>query len=316
MNPRRVRGSIVTLLWLGMAVEWPPSQGLVNKPPQPGDLPEQDFEKLRKAADGGEAEAQFLVGKAYWYGTGVEADRGTAVEYYRKAAEKNHANALAGLGAAYGLGQGVEKRDETLAADYFRRAAELGSAVGQMNLGMMLIAGKTLPKDAKEGVEWIRKAADQGLLKAELYLGEMYLAGESAVSRDYAEARKWVRKAADQEDARALNLYGVILRDGLGGERDPAGAVPYFRRAADQGFVKGFLNLGSAYFFGNGVEMDKITGMSWWFAGEELGDGACRETAAKLVGGTKPEEVAKARQLGKEMAREKLPAVLKAGLQR
>jgi len=32
--------------------------------------------------------------------------------------------------------------------------------------------------------------------------------------------------------------------------------------------------------------------------------------------GTKPEEVAKARQLGKEMARDKLPAVLKAGLQR
>jgi TPR repeat protein len=277
---------------------------------------ESDPEKLRAAADSGDREAQFLLGKAYWHGKGVPMDQKKAVEYYRQAAAMNHADALAGLGAAYGLGQGIEKRDEAAAAEYFRKAAELGSAIGQMNLGKMLITGKTLEKNTGEGVQWITKAAGQGLLQAQIYLGELYTVGESGIPRDYSRAIVWVRKAADQDDGRALNLYGVMLRDGLGVESDPAGAVRYFRRAGDKGYLKGFLNLGSAYFFGNGIEMDKISGMSWWFAGEELCDGACRETAARLVGGVKSEEVAKARELGKEMARQKLPRVVQAGLGR
>jgi TPR repeat protein len=318
MRPNHCKIAALVSLSVALAFQAPPSifaQSAKSNASEANPAKLADPEKLRSAADAGDAEAQFLLGKAYWYGTGVPMDRAKAVEIYRKAAERNHPDALAGLGAAYGIGQGVEK-DEKEAADYFRRSAVLGSAAGQMNLEMMLISGKSLERDTVEGVRWMTKAAEQGFLKAQIYLGELFMVGDSGVPRDYTRARAWVGKAAEQEDGRALNLYGVILRDGLGGERDAAASVTYFRRAAEKGYVKGFLNLGSAYFFGNGIEMDKVTGMSWWFAGEELGDGACRETAVRLIGGSKPEDVARARQLGQEMARKKLPLVLKTALQR
>jgi TPR repeat protein len=283
-----------------------PAARAADEPPK-----DKTTQELQAAAERGDAEALFQLGRIYWYGKQVPKDQKKAVEYYRQAAEKNHPDALAGLGSAYGLGQGVDQKDEQAAAGYFRRAAELGSAVGQMNLGTMLISGQSVEKNTEEGLRLATKAAEQGLLKAQVYLGELYLTGDAGVPRDYEKALLWFRKAVEQEDVRAMNAYGVMLRDGLGTERNPAAAASCFRRAADKGSLKGFLNVGSAYFYGNGVKLDKITGMSWWFAGEELGDGACRETAVRLTGGINAEDVSKARELGKKIAQERVSAVLK-----
>lgn len=271
---------------------------------------------LQAAADAGDAQSQFLLGKAYWHGNGVEKNQVKAVEYYTRAAEQNHADALAGLGAAHTLGQGVEKKDEALAADYFRKAAELGSAAGQMNLGIILIAGRNVDKNTAEGLSWVTKAAEKDLVKAQSYLAGLYATGDSGVTRDYDLAVKWVRKAVERDDPAALNLYGVLLRDGLGVERDPAAALPYFQKAADQGILKAYVNLGFAYFRGQGVEVDRIVGMSWWYAGEALGDGLCRETANRLTRNLPIEDVSKARKLGQQIARERGPALAKIRLQK
>ncbi|MDE4699657.1 tetratricopeptide repeat protein, partial [Klebsiella pneumoniae] len=58
-------------------------------------------EWYRKAADQGDATAQFFLGFAYATGEGVRQDKQTAVEWYRKAADQGYAKAQFLLGVAY-----------------------------------------------------------------------------------------------------------------------------------------------------------------------------------------------------------------------
>lgn len=272
---------------------------------------EAPLQELQKLADTGDAEAQFQLGKTFWHGTGIKRDQAKALEYYRRAAQANHPEALAGLGAAYALGQGVGEKDAQAAVDYFRKSAVLGSSIGQLNLGSALINGQGVERDTEEGLGWVSKAAAQGLVKAQMYLAQLYATGDSGVSFDAEQAASWAKKAADQDYPPALNLYGTMLRDGNGVASDLEASVSCFQKAADLGHLKSYLNLGSAYFYGQGTQLDRITGMSWWFAGEELGDGGCRETARRLIIGINEDEVSKARKLGRDLARERLPSIIK-----
>ncbi len=112
----------------------------------------------RKAAEQGDASAQFNLAICYRNGTGVNQDDTEAVKWYRKAAEQGHAGAQSKLeknkkeevvkivkesieqgndsdaflkmGLAYYAGYDVEK-DQQLARNYFKRAAELGNKKAQ-----------------------------------------------------------------------------------------------------------------------------------------------------------------------------------------
>ena len=62
---------------------------------------------FRKAADQGDAIAEFLFGYQYANGIGVPLDYGEAMIWYRKAAEQGHAVAKLFLGIMYADGLGV-----------------------------------------------------------------------------------------------------------------------------------------------------------------------------------------------------------------
>ena len=80
--------------------------------------------------------------------------------------------------AQYNLGvlhQGKQtKKDNKLAAKYFREAAEQGYADAQFQLGWMFIQGKGVKQNDKQAAKWIRKAADQGHSNAQLDVGWLY----------------------------------------------------------------------------------------------------------------------------------------------
>lgn len=82
-------------------------------------------EWYRKAAEQGDAEAQFNLGNAYDTGEGVPKDLGKAIEWYRKAAEQGNAKAQNNMGAAYHDGEGVPK-DLVRAHMWFNLAAASG----------------------------------------------------------------------------------------------------------------------------------------------------------------------------------------------
>ncbi|WP_406569303.1 tetratricopeptide repeat protein, partial [Aeromonas veronii] len=61
----------------------------------------------RKAAEQGDAMAQFNLGAMYEQGKGVAQDDKQAVAWYRKAAEQGYAMAQSNLGGMYNTGSGV-----------------------------------------------------------------------------------------------------------------------------------------------------------------------------------------------------------------
>src|SRR3989344_4931560 len=89
-----------------------------------------------------------------------------AILWLGKAAEKGNANAQYNLGGMYANGRGVA-RDDAEAVKWYRKAAEHGYAQGQNNLGAMYANGRGVARDDAEAVKWYRKAAEQGLALAQ-----------------------------------------------------------------------------------------------------------------------------------------------------
>jgi TPR repeat protein len=94
----------------------------------------QDLESVRRAAQAGDAEAQFALGWEYTKGEHVEADHREAVAWLRRAAQQGHRNATTLLAHKLELGEGVE-RDLDEALRLYRRAAEEGSSFAQDKCG-------------------------------------------------------------------------------------------------------------------------------------------------------------------------------------
>jgi uncharacterized protein len=114
----------------------------------------------------------------------------------------------------YSEGGGVPK-DYAAAMSWFRKAAEQGSAVAQVNLGNMYASGNgapEFPRDYAAAMGWYRKAAEQGDVRAQTALGGMYALGQG-VPQDYVIAHMWFSLAAVGGDENAVKSRNrVALR--------------------------------------------------------------------------------------------------------
>ncbi len=77
----------------------------------------------------GSPQAQYLLGRAYTHGEGVDPDPVKAVKWLERAAYQLHYGAANTLGKIYASGMGV-KINTNLAATWFSRAAEIAEATG------------------------------------------------------------------------------------------------------------------------------------------------------------------------------------------
>lgn len=277
----------------------------------------------RKAADQGEANAQYRLGEIY-NGTysdilyGVPKDAAQAVTWYRKAAEQGYAAAQRRLGVSYLNGEGipnsmqnpflVSEENKVIGVGWLRKAAERGDAGAQFILGGHLNEGKIGPDGwqtapdpsaVAEAVKWYRKAADQGLPGAQLQLGMMYTQGEG-VPKDASQAAVWFRKAAEQGNAAAQRILGWMYEQGEGVPKDDAQAVAWWRKAAEQGEPDAQNNLGAKYDHGEGVPRDAIRAYMWFnlaaAQGNELA-GKNRDIVSRRMS---PEQIAEAQRLTRE----------------
>ena len=55
-------------------------------------------------------------------------------------------------------------------------------------------------------------------------------------------------------------------------DKDPAKAVPWFLRAAKQGYAKAYFNLGAAYYNGDGVAVNDQDACVWFSLSADAGD--------------------------------------------
>ena len=156
---------------------------------------------FRKAAELGHAEAQYLLGRCYYFGWGVKEDDQQAVEWYRNAAEQGHADARMQLGDCYNEGKGVIKNRNM--ARYWWNAAAEGNPDLQFSLARQYQSGDgflsyllNLFFGSQDAVNLFRKAAEKGHASAQYELAECYFKGKG-VEKNFSEAQYWYGKAAD-----------------------------------------------------------------------------------------------------------------------
>jgi uncharacterized protein len=81
----------------------------------------------RPAAEGGDQEAQYILGLLYQSGQGVPQNYAEAMRWFRKAADQGHAESQYSMGRLYHSGWGVAW-DDVEAMRWFRKAADQGHA--------------------------------------------------------------------------------------------------------------------------------------------------------------------------------------------
>jgi uncharacterized protein len=131
----------------------------------------------------------------YDIGQGVPQDHATAMSRHRKAAEQGDAFAQYNLGIMYANGRGAPQ-DYAVAVEWYRRAADQGLADAQFNLGDMYYSGRGVPQDNVMAYMWFDLAAAQGREKAgtnrDLWVAKRMTTAQIAEAQKLA--REWKPK--------------------------------------------------------------------------------------------------------------------------
>jgi hypothetical protein len=100
--------------------------------------------------------------RIYQNGKGVTGNSSQAVHWFVKAAEQGEANAQYELGVMFHNGERVTQ-DETKAFTWYGRAAELGHIAAQFSFGLSFRDGQGVPRNNVEAYVWLDLAARRSL---------------------------------------------------------------------------------------------------------------------------------------------------------
>ena len=210
----------------------------------------QDFEAstelLRQSAELGNAWAQIYYGGSLKKGIGTEQNMPAAVEWFRKSAAQNCSVAFFELGVCYENGEGVERNLDEAEA-WFKKALDAG-IVEESQAALERVA--TLKAEATPEAE-----AERLLKQAQ----ELFDRQDKDV-----ECAELLRKSSELGNAWAQVSYGRFLCKGIGTALDPAAAVEWFRKSAEQNCPDAFYELGVCYENGEGVERDFDKAIEWY----------------------------------------------------
>lgn len=222
------------------------------------------FLETRRAAESGQAKAQYNLGLMYANGVGVEQNHQQALRCYHKAAEKGYAPAQFILAGKYASGQGVD-RDIRQSLSWYLKASEKGSSRALFKLGQLL----SVPQEEFAN-QCFELAAEKGVLEAQMIVGARSEAGSGPAARTKANA--WYQKAAESGFPAAQYIVGTHFHNGKGVAKDLQQAITWYRKAARQGFAAAQSQLGFMYARGEGLTKDNRQAISWLSRAAEQGD--------------------------------------------
>lgn len=211
---------------------------------------------LFKAAEQGNTKAQYYLGRWYNEGKRVERDYGNAINWWDREQEL--------------------KRDYVVAIKWWRKAAVLGNAMAQYELGKMYYQGKRVETDYVEAIRWWRKAAEQGGQEAQYGLAKMYFEGK-CVETECAELIEWWLKAAEQGDQDVQHDLAKMYFESKAVGRGYPEVTEWWCKEAEQGNAVAQYNLGKAYYGGIRVKKDYAEGIKWYKKAAEQGNSNAQE---------------------------------------
>ncbi|KAK8314691.1 hypothetical protein V6Z12_D01G188200 [Gossypium hirsutum] len=188
-------------------------------------------------------EAMVLLrqGKQFKHGRGgVGRNLEKALVSFLKGAARGSTLAMVDAGLIY-----WERGQKEEAIALYQKAAALGDAAGQCNLGISYL--NTQPLNHKEAVKWLHQASVGGHVRAQYQLA-LCLHQGLGVEQNLQEAVKWYLKAAEGGYVRAMYNASLCYTFGEGLSHSRRQARKWMKRAADRGHGKAQFEHGLALF--------------------------------------------------------------------
>lgn len=263
------------------------------------------------------AENAVLLGLAYELGAGVDKDEERAEFYYNIAAYKGSLDGEYLL-LAIRLSKGTAERLPTVKR--MNELAESGSIKALVYWGDEVYKGNwNMESDLDTAYRWFKRAADMGDPVAKYFLAFGYRVGE--LGPDYGICWMYLLEAAQQHFPRAYRQMAFMFKKGLMVEKNLDTARAYYQKAIDNGdglsvnyignmeydaknyeaafkcyeqaaeYVRTkqltngypFYNLGWAYEYGQGVEVDKIKAIDLYFEAARLNHKTTKKKISALI---------------------------------
>ena len=174
----------------------------------------------------------YRLGSMNMTGTGTEVNLDKARYYFEKAAELGNADALYGLGKLY-LKPEFPDYDPAKAMEYLGESAVKGNAFAKYQLGKLLCQGELAPKDIVRGLPLLEELAEHGVTFASYIAGKVYLKEEGW--QDIKKAILYFRQAAEDGNSFAEYQLGRIYYFGNGVRVDREKGLEYLKEAASHG---------------------------------------------------------------------------------
>jgi TPR repeat protein len=181
--------------------------------------------------------------------------------------------------------QGKVKTKNFIKAFYWwKRAANLGYAPAEDNVGVCYSHGFGVPQDFSKALYWYKKAASQGDAFAEMKLGYAYLKG-NGVTKNHDTAFSYFNKSAAKGLSDSEAMMGLFYLNGFNVRKNAVVANSWFEKAANQGNLSAECYLADDYYWGTGIGQDPMKALYWWKKAADQGGNLGKKAAhdIKLV---------------------------------
>lgn len=205
-----------------------------------------DVQACQQAAEHGDTQAQYNLGKMYYKGEGLPQNFQKAKILWERASKKGDASSLNGLGAIYYTEQRKKSKNIEVAKKLFLQAAKKGEYAAVLNINNMLKNKNADFQDLKEADDGFRRfhennkkkleqLSDGGNADASYELSLIYN-GDEVQEYDQKNKVYYFEKAAKEGNPYAQYDIGYIYsRGSYGVKRDREKAFKYFIEADRQG---------------------------------------------------------------------------------
>jgi TPR repeat protein len=266
-----------------------------------------------KAAELGDVESQYTMGRSFSDGDGVPEDDVQSIYWYRLAAANGDVRAkraVAGMemggvgtapdpvdafrrfreladddedydsqwqvGLAYARGKGIN-RDPVQAVEWLEKAA--AGRTHAIELGDLYVSGQLVPKNETKAVYWYGRDSDSPW--AAYKLGRLYEMGHG-VPQDYVKAAEFYGRAADQRNPPARLALAKLYANGLGVAKDMNKALDLAQKAADRRLSEVEFEVAVDYSASRGVPQDGSMAALWFRKAAAHDDGLAQRDLANM----------------------------------
>lgn len=229
-----------------------------------------------------DAAALMARARAYYHGSGVPRSYAKAADFYRRAAEMGDHTAQTAYGWMLARGfEGVPK-DRAAAFRWLERGAQGGAPGSLFELGAAYFEGWGVRPDKAEACRWLKRSAEAGDPRGALETGRCYQKGYGGWGVNHKKAFQWFRKGAESGHVYSMRFVGNSYAKGRGTPRDYAKALTWYRRAAEAGDHVSQDYTGYMYYRGLGVPRDYATARSWFRKSADQGNSRAMYNLAEM----------------------------------